>query len=103
MSQLWLQMFKTQSFLFSFLTHNREYWNPSVSSVVVANSFSRLPIRLRCVQPRSYQLYGPHFLWLITYKNVHWTVFEGNSMGLIKIHNGRNYAHAQDSNAYIFC
>ena len=24
-------------------------------------------------------------------------------MGPIKIHNGRNYAHAQDSNAYNFC
>ena len=28
---------------------------------------------------------------------------KGNSMGPIKIHNGRNYAHAQDSNAYNFC
>ena len=26
-----------------------------------------------------------------------------NSMGPIKIQNGRNYAHAQDSNAYNFC
>ena len=28
---------------------------------------------------------------------------KGNSMGLIKIHNGGNYAHAQDYNAYNFC
>ena len=28
---------------------------------------------------------------------------KGNSMGQIKIHNGGNYAHAQDSNAYNFC
>ena len=28
---------------------------------------------------------------------------KGNSMGPIKIHNGGNYAHAQDSNAYNFC
>ena len=25
---------------------------------------------------------------------------KGNSMGPIKIHNGGNYAHTQDSNAY---
>ena len=28
---------------------------------------------------------------------------QGNSMGPIKIHNGGNYAHAQDSNDYNFC
>ena len=28
---------------------------------------------------------------------------KGNSMGPIKIHDGRKYAHAQDSNAYNFC
>ena len=28
---------------------------------------------------------------------------KGNNMGPIKIHNGGNYAHAQDSNAYNFC
>ena len=28
---------------------------------------------------------------------------KGNSMEPIKIQNGRNYAHAQDSNAYNFC
>ena len=28
---------------------------------------------------------------------------KGNSMGPIKIHNGGNYGHAQDSNAYNFC
>ena len=28
---------------------------------------------------------------------------KGNSMGPIKIHNGGNYAHEQDSNAYNFC
>ena len=28
---------------------------------------------------------------------------KGNSMGPIKVHNGGNYAHAQDSNAYNFC
>ena len=28
--------------------------------------------------------------------------FKGNNMGPIKIHNGGNYAHAQDSNAYNF-
>ena len=28
---------------------------------------------------------------------------KGNSMGPIKIHNGENYARAQDSNAYKFC
>ena len=27
---------------------------------------------------------------------------KGSSMGPIKIHNGGNYAHAQDSNAYNF-
>ena len=35
--------------------------------------------------------------------NVHWTVLKGNTMGPIKIHNGGNYAHAKDSNAYNFC
>ena len=36
---------------------------------------------------------------------VHWTVFEEqyHAMGLIKIHTGGNYAHAQDSNAYDLC
>ena len=29
--------------------------------------------------------------------------FKGNSMGPIKIHNGGNCAHAQDSNAYNLC
>ena len=29
--------------------------------------------------------------------------FEGNNMGLSKIHNGRNYAHAQVSSVYNFC
>ena len=28
---------------------------------------------------------------------------KGNRMGSIKIHNGRDYAHAQDSNNYNFC
>ena len=28
---------------------------------------------------------------------------KGNSMGRIKIHIGRNYAHSQDSNTYNFC
>ena len=28
---------------------------------------------------------------------------KGYSIGLIKIHNGGNYAHAQDSNSYNFC
>ena len=28
---------------------------------------------------------------------------KGNSMGPIKIHNGGNYVHAQDSIAYNFC
>ena len=28
---------------------------------------------------------------------------KGNIMEPIKIHNGGNYAHAQDSNAYNFC
>ena len=28
---------------------------------------------------------------------------KGNIMGPIKIHNGGNYAHAQDSSAYNFC
>ena len=39
------------------LTHNREYWNASLSSSSSSspNNFSRLPIRLRCVQSRSYQ------------------------------------------------
>ena len=27
----------------------------------------------------------------------------GNNAGLLKIHNGGNYARAQDSNAYDFC
>ena len=37
-------------------------------------------------------------------KDVHWGQFlKGNSMGPIKIHNGGNYAYAQDSNAYNFC
>ena len=29
--------------------------------------------------------------------------FKGNNMGLLKIHNGGNYAHAQDANAYNLC
>ena len=28
---------------------------------------------------------------------------KGNSMGPIKIHNGGNYAHGHDSDAYNFC
>ena len=28
---------------------------------------------------------------------------KGSSMGPIKIHNGGNYVHTQDSNAYNFC
>ena len=28
---------------------------------------------------------------------------KGNKIAPIKIHNGGNYAHAQDSNAYNFC
>ena len=29
--------------------------------------------------------------------------FKGNNMGLLKNHNGRNYAHAQVSSVYNFC
>ena len=38
-----------------------------------------------------------------TYKNVHWTVFEGQEDSTIKIQNDGNYAHAQLLNAYNFC
>ena len=88
-----------------------EYWNAVSSVVVVTNNFSRetsLLVRLwtPLFEARAKNL---KFLMLITSVRVKLIrTFIGqflkrNRMGLIKIQNGGNYAHAQDSNAYNFC
>ena len=63
-----------------------------------------MSIHLQCIRKQMFKDQRSYHIYLyLSSSNI--TVFSITNRGhhAIKIHNGGNYAHAQDSNAYNFC